>query len=377
MPANERHSTGYIGVYYIVTTSPVDGKPEKVFYIRYKLDGIAYEEKVGSWSRGGITPAKASHIRADKMTGKTPPKSVQRESDKKRTRYTIDELFEEFREAKKSLKSMPFDINRYEKHIRPVIGSKDVAAITPNDITKLTGKLSAQYKAQTVKHVLTLIRRIVNYGVYVGMCPPLGFRIAMPKVDNVRTEFLTADEIERLLAVLDAETNKTAVAVIMLALSTGMRRGEIFGLCWNDIDFERGFLFIREPKGGKGATIPLNATAMKTLRGVERSPGSPLVFPGKNGKRRRDMPKPLRRIREAAGLPKDFRPMHGLRHTFASTLASSGEVDLYTLQRLLTHKSPQMTQRYAHLRDEAMKQAADVADSLFRVEDDEEDVTTS
>lgn len=57
--------------------------------------------------------------------------------------------------------------------------------------------------------------------------------------------------------------------------------------------------------------------------------------------------------------------MHGLRHTFASMLASSGEVDLYTLQRLLTHKSPTMTQRYAHLRDETLKKAANVAGRII------------
>ena len=57
--------------------------------------------------------------------------------------------------------------------------------------------------------------------------------------------------------------------------------------------------------------------------------------------------------------------MHGLRHVYASMLASSGQVDLYTLQKLLTHKSPAMTQRYAHLRDEALRQASDLAGDLI------------
>ena len=57
--------------------------------------------------------------------------------------------------------------------------------------------------------------------------------------------------------------------------------------------------------------------------------------------------------------------MHGLRHVYASILASSGKVDLYTLQRLLTHKSSQMTQRYAHLRDEALKNGANLASELL------------
>ena len=73
----------------------------------------------------------------------------------------------------------------------------------------------------------------------------------------------------------------------------------------------------------------------------------------------------MNKIKKAAGLPKDFRPLHGLRHFFASMLASSGEVDMYVLQKLLTHKSPQMTQRYAHLRDEALKKAAGLAGSTI------------
>ena len=76
---------------------------------------------------------------------------------------------------------------------------------------------------------------------------------------------------------------------------------------------------------------------------------------------RTDINHQVRAIANEAGLPKSFRPLHGLRHVYASMLASSGKVDMYTLQKLLTHKSPIMTQRYAHLRDEALKQASDVA----------------
>ena len=73
----------------------------------------------------------------------------------------------------------------------------------------------------------------------------------------------------------------------------------------------------------------------------------------------------MNKIKEAAGLPKEFRSLHGLRHVYASMLASSGEVDLYTLQKLLTHKDPKMTMRYAHLRDEALRRASDLAGILI------------
>ena len=72
----------------------------------------------------------------------------------------------------------------------------------------------------------------------------------------------------------------------------------------------------------------------------------------------------MNRIKRRAKLPADFRPLHGLRHAYASMLASSGKVDMYALQKLLTHKSPIMTQRYAHLRDETLKAAAGLMDDL-------------
>ena len=62
-----------------------------------------------------------------------------------------------------------------------------------------------------------------------------------------------------------------------------------------------------------------------------------------------------------------IRPLHGLRHVFESTLASSGKVDMYTLQKLLTHKSPIMIQNgYAHLRDDALKRASELAGRLIQ-----------
>ena len=74
----------------------------------------------------------------------------------------------------------------------------------------------------------------------------------------------------------------------------------------------------------------------------------------------------VNKIKKVAGLPDGFRPLHGLRHVYASAMASSGQVDMYTLQKLLTHKDPKMTQRYAHLRDEVFKRAADVAGDIFK-----------
>ena len=110
--------------------------------------------------------------------------------------------------------------------------------------------------------------------------------------------------------------------------------------------------------------IPIHEPLRVLLSTHPKVEGSPYVFPGRDGRKRVDLKKSLRRSREAAALPDGFRPLHGLRHTYASMLASSGEVDPFILQRLLTHKSPVMTQRYAHLRDEALRRAAKLAGAL-------------
>jgi integrase len=111
--------------------------------------------------------------------------------------------------------------------------------------------------------------------------------------------------------------------------------------------------------------IPLNQAARDVIENHPRDDTSPFVFPGRGGRQRTDIKRPVNRIKARAGLPKDFRPLHGLRHVYASILASSGQVDLYTLQKLLTHKSAAMTQRYAHLRDETLRRASDLAGDLI------------
>ena len=134
---------------------------------------------------------------------------------------------------------------------------------------------------------------------------------------------------------------------------------------WDDCDFERGMITLRGDIAKKGKTeyIPMNSTAKEILHSINKK--SDYVFPNRDGGMRTDYRRISRRVKEKAGLPSDFRPLHGLRHNFASQLASSGQVDIYTLQRLLTHESPEMTHRYAHLAADDLKKASNVADDFF------------
>jgi integrase len=224
--------------------------------------------------------------------------------------------------------------------------------------------LQKTHKLGTIKNVLELLRRLINFGINKKLCTGPGFAFEMPRVNNLKTEDLSPEQLTALLEAIEQDPNVQAANFMKMALFTGMRRGELFKLQWQDVDFDREFVHIRDPKGGQDQKIPLNAAARQVLLEHPRT-DSPFVFPGRGGGQRVDINKQVNRIKRQAGLPKDFRAVHGLRHVYASMLASSGEVDLYTLQKLLTHKSSAMTQRYAHLRDEAFRRASDVAGDIF------------
>jgi integrase len=354
----KRHKTNYPGVFYRQVARIGGSGLERVYYIIFKKDGKVFEEKVGRQFSNDMTPARAARIRAERIEGKRQSRKEIREAAAD-IKWTIDRLWQEYNAGWRT------DGGRYANHLKASFGEKEPHNISQLDIHRLRITLSKTLKPQTVKHVLILLQRIINYGVKNGLCTGLGFKIEMPKVNNLRTEDLNPEQLANLIEATNNEHDYQAANFMRMALFTGMRRGELLKLQWDDIDLDRGFIHIRHnPKGGKDQTIPLNDGAREILANHPQF-DSPFVFPGRGGKKRTSPPHRINAIRKKAGLPPDFRPLHGLRHTYASMLASSGEVDLYVLQRLLTHKSAAMTQRYAHLRDEALRRASDLAGNLI------------
>jgi integrase len=367
MPAIKRIKTDYKGVYYIMGTS-VKGKPERIYYIRYWKDGKQIDEKAGRQFENQRTPARASTLRAERIRGKEMTNAERRaaqEAAKKaqNNRWTVTRLFAEYKKSRVSNKGLRIDEGRFNNYLKEPFGSKEPTEILPLDVDRVRVKLSKKLSPQTVKHVIDLLVRLCKFGVDKGLSSGLLFKPTRPKITNNKTEDLTPDQLKALLEAMDKDINVQARNMMKLALYTGMRRGELFKLKWNDIDFHRGFINIRDPKGGPDQVIPLNDAAKGVLESHPKMKG-PYVFPGRDGKQRVDINHQIKRIKDNAGLPKGFRALHGLRHVYASMLASSGEVDMYHLQRLLTHKDPRMTQRYAHLRDESLKRASNLAGQL-------------
>jgi integrase len=366
---SRRIKTSYPGVYFREARR-IGGKgAERIYYIVFKKNGKVHEEKVGRQFVDDLTPARAAGIRAERIEGKRKSRKEIREQkaaikNPKETAWTFDRLWNEYKTCHVINKNIRIDEGRYNLYLKKPFGDKEPKDILLMDIDRLRLKSLKEKSPQTVVHVLNLFQRIVNFGVQRNLCSRIPFKIQKPKVNNLKTEDLTSEQLKNLLAAIDADNNIQAKNLMRLALFTGMRRGELFKLKWEDIDEHRGFISIRDPKGGPDQKIPLNDEARTVLKNHVQT-GSEYVFPGRGGRLRTDINKQVNRIKKRAGLPKDFRPLHGLRHTYASMLASTGKVDLYTLQKLLTHKDSRMTQRYAHLRDEALKKASDLAGDII------------
>lgn len=374
--AKREKSSKYAGIYWRIVDR-IDGLgQERMYYCRYRRGGRGtkeIEEPLGRASQGW-TEAKANQERAQRISGIKPTNTERRESDKasELESLTVAGIWKLYLDAHVQNRSIRDDINRYNRHLAPNLADMEIAKLSTSDITMLRANLEKKkLSPQSVKHCLGILKRIIRYAKSQGYQMPDVF-FDMPKVDNQKTENMTAMQLAAYWKALNEEIDQDQAAFFKVELLTGLRMGAVCGLKWEDIDFEHNIITLRREsaKNGKEAHIPMNAAAKQVLQAVGKT-GSPYVFPGMDGGKRAVAPKMGRRLRKAAGLSPDFRPNHGLRHVFASHLASSGEVSMFVLQKLLTHQSPVMTARYSHLADEALSRAASIANNMaIDTEDD-------
>jgi len=200
-------------------------------------------------------------------------------------------------------------------------------------------------------------------------------QVAKPPQRPGRVRFLDREELPRFLAACRASTCPGFYAAVLLALSTGMRRGEMRQLTWERVDLERGHIVLDQAttKGRVTRGVPLTGEALAVLRehARVRRPGSALLFPGRDGRKVRDFSRPFAAALQEAGIT-DFR-WHDLRHTAASYMVMSG-ASLATVGALLGHRTLQMTQRYAHLADDFLK--GEVARMTARLFDPDRQTTS-
>jgi len=352
----------YPGVFYRIRKRFGKEGVEKVYFVTFKRNNKKIETKVGRQYSDKMTPAKAANIRSDLIQGKRKTRKEAREDAKKEkllqdSIYTINRLWKTYVKQREESLNLKKDENRYIKYLKPYFAEKQVADIIPLDVDRIRLKYSKTLSAQTVKHILALLKRIINFGVKKELCSPLSFVIEMPQVNNIKDDALSPDQLSSLFKAIEKDRHPHAGSIMLIALYTGMRRGSIFNLKHDDINFERGFIRLRDPKSGKDDTIPLNDQARRVFKNHIRTK-SDYVFPGRGGKKRTNAQKSINAIKEAAGIPKHIRPLHSLRHTFATLAAEDDNIDIFTLQKLTTHRTISQLQRYVGVTDKRKKQAS-------------------
>ena len=154
--------------------------------------------------------------------------------------------------------------------------------------------------------------------------------------------YLTAVEVRRLMA----ECKPHIRPIVTVALNTGMRRGEILRLKWDDVDLRNGLLVVRDTKNGESRAVPINAAVREVLAGTVRRLDSQYVFCNSKGQPLREIKHVFNSACRKAGI-RDFR-FHDLRHSAASFMAMGG-VSLLAIGTILGHKTASMTKRYSHL----------------------------
>ncbi len=255
------------------------------------------------------------------------------------------------------------------------IGSRLLADVTPALIGEQRDKLlrgitrrgKLRTPATTVRYMAALSHAFSIAVREWGWLEDSPMRkVVKPKEPRGRVRFLSPDERSRLLEACKKSSNPLLYTIVVLALSTGMRKSELMNLRWKDIDFSRNRILLEETKNGERGSVPLVGHALEVIKQLDRIRriDTDLLFPSRENPRKPiDIRRPWENALKAAGI-KDFL-FHCCRHSFASELAMNG-ASLVDIQNLLRHKQISVTTRYSHLtEDHTTSVVANMNEKIF------------
>lgn len=278
--------------------------------------------------------------------------------DRQRNKHTLADLIDRY--VSIILPSIPKsgeDIRRHLDWWNEKIGKYSLQKISPDLIAQCRQELAGgmTYKGKqrspaTVNRYMSSLSSVFSYGIkecgWILENPC--FRVTKLKESRGRDRVLSQEECDVLLRACDKSRNKHLLPIVLIAISTGMRQGEILGLTWPCLDFERQTITLKETKNGRPRTVSLIGQAHEILREryLTRSLHTPYVFPSRKRFGNICIRKAWNEALKRAGIT-DLR-FHDLRHSFCTYAAEAGASNL-ELAAAMGHQTLQMLQRYTHM----------------------------
>ena len=271
-----------------------------------------------------------------------------------------EQYLKEHAVPKKRPASVRNDRSMLNRYVIPHLGKLRVFEITYKDVQRLHNRMAqTPYQAN---RTLSLLSKMFELSIRWDMRKDNPARGVEKFREERRQRWLSNKELGRLMTALSDHPNQVAANAIRLQLLTGARIGEVLSSTWDDFDFDRGIWTkpSHHTKQKRTEYLPLSRTSVELLKRMraETTLNSRFLFPGRSLDRPyKDLKAFWHSVTKSAGLD-DYR-IHDNRHTHASHLVSSG-FSLPVVGRLLGHTNPSTTQRYAHLADDPLREAAEV-----------------
>jgi len=393
--AKKWKSFGYGVRYYEHETRRHGVRKDRYFTIRHSVDGKRVEEGLG-WASQGWTATKARNLLAilneNKRRGEGPRtlkekreleaskrrKEQEEQIKKQRSSLTFKDIFEGIYtktvKGNKHPRSWQREKSLFKLYLESEIGDKPLSDITLFDLEKIKRDMKKKGLApRSIAYALAVVRQVFNFAIHHGLFDgnnPVS-KIKLPSSDNRRMRFLTNEEAIMLLGKLK-ETSQQVHDIAFLSLRTGMRAGEIFNLEWRDVDIDRKILTLRDTKNGRTRMVFMTEGVKKVFQSMKRRKPSDPVFLDRNGKPINRISHTFQRTVDALGFNNGIEDrrykvcFHTLRHTFASWLIEDG-VSPYVVKELLGHSDFKMTERYAHVGENKMREAVERLYNSFKV----------
>lgn len=267
-------------------------------------------------------------------------------------------------------RSWQTDESLLRNHINPAFGRKHMDQITKHEIITFCAKHRKTHAPGSVNRLLIILRYMFNLALkweVTGIIKNPTAGIPMFEENNKLERFLTKEEVFRLYEIVRQSDNTMLKFIIPMLILTGARKREVLDAKWEDFDVEKRSWRIPITKAGKPRHVPLSDGALQILAAVHNDrkqwppnrKTTPWVFANpKTAKPYVSIFYAWNTARKKAGLP-DVR-IHDLRHSFASFLINNGR-SLYEVQKILGHTQIITTQRYAHLTQDTLLEAANTA----------------